>query len=175
MPPDVVGPGSEGKERRRGWGNTRDAAAPRSGLVGHTDSPSPIYSQTVKQMIIPAAIARSLTRAANLRRIGEEAAPGQQIIPSAALRSGLGSLGENAKPGLILHAGGQQNVSRGGRSRPRLSVSLGAPLEAAATSVNLFAELSFGLAMGPARAFGSIPPGGGKPPASVEPERGAAP
>jgi len=134
VPPDVVGPGSEGKERRRGWGNTRDAAAPRSGLVGHTDSPSPIYSQTVKQMIIPAAIARSLTRAANLRRIGEEAAPGQQIIPSAALRSGLGSLGENAKPGLILHADGQQSVSMG--RAPRLASCLrplGRP-----TSVNLF-------------------------------------
>jgi hypothetical protein len=66
--------------------------------------------------------------------------------------------GENAKPGLILRADGQQSVSRGQAGlSPRLPRE---PLCATRPPVNLFAALSFLLARDPRVPLGAIPPVG---------------
>jgi hypothetical protein len=66
------------------------------------------------------------------------------------------------KPGLILHADGQQGVRRCRVRRPRLSASVGTAW-GAATSVNLFTEFEFCPRQGPGRHEGSPTPAGENP------------
>ena len=95
---------------------------------------------------------------------GPRAAPGQQVNPPTPLYSRAWIAGENAKPGLILHADGQQSVSRGRAPCLRFLPPCGPPR----LPLTFFIELTFCARQG-TRARRRAYPGWGEPPGPRSP------